>query len=85
MRDAGELTPETALTGDEIQKSFPIFASTDSPAHHGKLSLSHVNAAFIEGLQAYFAIIYMQGAKQKVLNFNYPRTRYGERKISSTK
>lgn len=85
LQDAGRLDAETKQACDDVLNSCPVCVTTGRPAQHRKVSLTHVNAAFNQELQADFTVVYIHGAKFEVLNFNDAGTRYGERAIATTR
>lgn len=78
LADAGMMTMEMCEACDKVSRSCAVCAETDIPATYKKISLTNVNRAFNQSIQAYFVIIYLKGEKYEVLNIINAETRYGE-------
>lgn len=85
LKDSGLLTRDSSRACDEAVASCIVCTSTGRPAQHCKVSLTHVNSAFNEEIQADFVMVYIGGTKHEVLNINDAGTRYGERTIASSR
>lgn len=85
LEHAGLLSQEMSRACDVIHSACDICASTGRPATRKKVSLSHVNEAFNESVQADFLVVYIEGEKYEILNVVDCGTNYGERTILSMK
>lgn len=81
LKDADKLSPELSDACDMICNACDICASTGRPAHRKKVSISHVNEAFNQSMQADFLVVYVSQDKYEVLNMIDAGTNYGERVI----
>lgn len=59
-----------------------IFSSTKN---NKKISITHINDVFSEGLLIDFKVVYLKGDKFEALNMGDTGTRYGERVIAPSK
>lgn len=66
---------------ERVYNSCDICASSGRPSHMRKISVSHVNEAFNEELQADFLVAYIRGERVDILNMVDTGTGYGERMI----
>lgn len=84
LRDAGRIDADASRTCNDVFQSCSICAAIVRPAKNRKISLTHVNYAFNQDIQADLTIGYIQGDKYEVLNLRDVGNRYGERTIAST-
>lgn len=91
LKDAGRLTPDVKLNCERVYASCGICAKTGRPFIRRKVSLTHVNEAFNEELQADYVVVYIGGDKYdggekfEVLNIIDVGTGYGERSIAPSR
>lgn len=82
---ANQLTEPLAQAFDKVYTACEICCSEGRPFHAKKISISHVNEAFNQELQADFFWITIQTQKAIVLNMVDAGTRYAERIIASAR
>lgn len=84
LSDGGRLTEVIENACDKVFQACDICTSTGAPKSRRKISLSHVNTAFNDEIQADFVTVNIRGERYEVLNIVDTGTRYGERVIAST-
>lgn len=79
--DAGIRNIQLEASHDRFVGNCNICVSSGRPQNKQKISLSHVNKAFIEEIQVDFLVVYIRHEKFVILNIVDIGTSYGEREI----
>lgn len=82
FKDANLDSQVIANACKKVHEACDICASTGRPKDKKKVSLTHVNEAFNNEIQADYVIVYIRDEKFEVLNIVDLGTRYGERAIA---
>lgn len=84
LSDAGKLTGHLEGAYERVYDACDICAATGQQKPRRKVSISHINTAFNDEIQADFVTVHIRGERYEVLNIIDTGTRYGERVIAST-
>lgn len=82
LTDANKMTPGLGDACTKVRQACDICASTGTPVPRRKISITHVNSAFNNEVQADFVTILIREERYEVLNIIDTGTRYGERVIA---
>lgn len=82
LSDADQLTDELKKACEKVYDACEICISSGQPKPRRKISLSHINTAFNDEIQADFVTVMIRGERYEVLNIVDTGTRYGERVIA---
>lgn len=82
LNDAGISSSKTKDLHEKVSRACDICAQTGRPVPKKKISLTHVNQAFNESLQADFLVVYLGDRKYFVLNIICMGTKYCKRATS---
>lgn len=85
FREAGILTDGLSEAADRVHAACDICTRTGIAVERRKISLTHVNEAFNEEVQADFVTVYIRGEKYEVFNVVDTGTAYGERAIAPSR